>query len=179
MVALIWLYDTIVNDTSLRRVNACLWTLRPFIIYFYPSQPFWLDRLFQYQYTVYVLPLLSSQGYVSLSFKLCVCLDEHLFLFALVENFLGGMTIMSVAAVDPQHHIGWTMALAASGLIGIKFPQRSVMILYLTLNWSGSRRFCLRRIEGNDTYFWALILNVSLEVTRSAHCWWTIDLFLV
>ena len=45
------------------------------------------------------------------------------------------------------------MALAASGLIGIKFPQRSVMILYLTLNWSGSRRFCLRRIEGNDTYF--------------------------
>ena len=43
-------------------VDTHLWTMRPVIIYWYPSQPFWLDRLFQYQYTVYALPLLSSQG---------------------------------------------------------------------------------------------------------------------
>ena len=82
MVRLFWLYDTIGIDNIVSTVDTYLWTLRPVIIYLYPSQPFWLDRLFQYQYTVYVLPLLSSQGYVSLSFKLCVCLDEHLFLFA-------------------------------------------------------------------------------------------------
>ena len=42
------------------------------------------------------------------------------------------------------------MALAAPNLIGIQYTQHSVMILLLTLNWPGSRRFCLTRIE--DTY---------------------------
>ena len=76
-------------------VDTYLWTLRPVIIYLYPSQPFWLDRLLQYQYTVYVLRHLSQDS-LSRWFRLCICLDEHFFWFAYVEDFLA----------RHDHHVG-------------------------------------------------------------------------
>ena len=44
-----------------------------------------------------------------------------------------------------------------------------------SLNMFDSWRLCLVRIEGNDTYWWALIFDALLEVTHSAHYWATID----
>ena len=141
MVALIWLYDTIVNDTSFRpstRVSErCdLWLY--IVIHLSPSGSI------DYSSTSIRCTYCRSCHYrVSYRYRLgCVsCLDKHLLWLAYVENFLGGMTIMSVAAVDPQHHIAWTMPLAASEphrntiypAFGHDTPSHSQSVLFAAL----------------------------------------------
>ena len=187
MVRLVWLYDTIVNDTSVR-----------------PSTRI-SERCDLWLYIYIHLSPSGSIDYYSISIRCTCCRSRHhrvsyryglgcvSVLMSISFNlhtwytFSRGMTIMSVAAVDHQRHIGWTMAIAASEphrntmypALGHDAPSysQSDMMLFLTLNRSDSRGLCLIRIEDNYTCLWAPIFDAILEVTRSAHCWWPIEFF--